>query len=177
MKIGLFYGSTAGTTEEAAENIKKAFDAIIPDLVDLYDIGKHDMELMMEYELLIVGCPTYNIGELQDDWFIIYDKLPMISLAGCKVAMYGLGDQYGYGQTFADAIGILGKRFRDDCGADLVGYFPTEGFDFVESVGLENGQFMGLPLDEDNQASLSEGRIKQWVAQLIQEFELTPVNS
>lgn len=172
MKIGLYFGSTAGTTEEAAELIKKELELTFPDVVDLRDIGKNPADTMMDYELLIVGCPTYNIGELQDDWFMVFEDLEMLSFAGCKVAMFGMGDQYGYADTFVDAIGILGKRFRDDCGANLVGYTSIEGYNFIGSVGLEEGRFMGLALDDDNQGSLTAERIKKWVAQLIQEFEL-----
>jgi flavodoxin I len=35
---------------------------------------------------------------------------------------------------------------------------------------VKDGKFVGLVLDEDNQSELTDGRIKNWVAQLKQEF-------
>lgn len=171
-KIGLFYGSTAGMTADIAERIKEVFDAHREGLIEIYDIATVELDMLYEYDKLIIGVPTYNIGELQDDWYFAFDNLENLVLIGMQVALFGLGDQYGYPDTFQDAIGILGRRLRDDCGAELVGYWPTEGYDFVESAGVEDGQFMGLALDEDGQAELTEQRIRSWVEQLMTEFTL-----
>jgi flavodoxin I len=35
---------------------------------------------------------------------------------------------------------------------------------------IEPGFFCGLALDEDNQDDLTEGRVKQWTAQVLQEM-------
>lgn len=169
-KIGLFYGSTAGTTAEAAEHIKEAFDVFEEGLVEIHDIATCDLETMYDYEKLIIGVPTYNIGELQDDWYFVFDDLSNVVLTGMQVAVYGLGDQYTYPYSFQDAIGILGRRLRDECGAELVGYWPIEGYDFEDSAGVEDGKFMGLALDDDGQPELNEQRIQAWVKQLITEF-------
>ncbi|MBZ0307310.1 MAG: flavodoxin domain-containing protein, partial [Anaerolineae bacterium] len=125
-----------------------------------------------DYDKLIIGVPTYNIGELQDDWFFVFDELAEVVLVGIQVALYGMGDQYGYPDTFQDAIGILGRRLRDDCGAELVGYWPTDGYEFTDSLAIEDGKFMGLALDDGYQGNLTEARVKAWVKQLIAEFEL-----
>ena len=63
---------------------------------------------------------------------------------------------------------------RDDCGAELVGYWSTEGYEFVDSLGIEGGKFMGLSLDDGYQGKLTEARVKVWVQQLIAEFALEP---
>ncbi|MBZ0307285.1 MAG: flavodoxin [Anaerolineae bacterium] len=169
--IGLFYGSTSGNTEMAAEAIQQEFEKIQPGLVALHDIGSTDIDTLMNYEKLIIGVPTYNIGELQDDWYMVFDQLDSLSLAGCQVALFGMGDQYGYSDTFQDALGILGNKLRD-IGAELIGFTSTEGYDFSSSLGVENDQFMGLALDEDHQASLTDQRIKAWVGQISHEFAL-----
>lgn len=169
-KIGLFFGSTAGSTATAAELIAKEIEHTTGEVVDIFDICDTDIETFYEYDYLIIGVPTYNIGELQDDWYIIYDNLASLTLTGLDVALFGLGDQYNYSETFQDALGILGHQLRDTCGATLHGYWPTAGYDFIESQGVENGNFMGLALDDDNQPELTEQRIKMWVGQLIGEF-------
>ena len=170
--IGLFYGTTAGTTEVSAEAIQSTFDKFQSGLVSLHNIGESSLDDLYNYDQLIIGVPTYNIGELQDDWYMIYDDLAFLTLTGIQVALFGHGDQYGYPDTFQDALGILGRRFRDDCGAELVGYTSTDGYDFAYSEGVEDGQFMGLAIDDDFQAHLTDGRIAAWVEQLIREFQL-----
>ncbi len=59
-----------------------------------------------------------------------------------------------------------------DAGATLVGYTSTDGHDFDDSFGLEDGKFMGLCLDNDNQADQTDDRIAAWVEQLKGEFGL-----
>jgi flavodoxin I len=58
------------------------------------------------------------------------------------------------------------------CGAVLVGFTSIDGYTFDESKGVENDQFIGLSLDEDNQSDLTEERIEAWVDQLKVEFGL-----
>ncbi|MCQ3930804.1 MAG: flavodoxin [Chloroflexi bacterium] len=176
MTIGLFYGTNNGATESAAEEIKAEFEKIWSGMVNLHKVGQVDITTMMDYDNLILGVPTYNIGELQDDWYFIYDKLDALALTGCRVAIFGLGDQYGYPDTFQDGIGILGEKIRL-IGGELVGFTATAGFEFSNSRGVENGQFMGLALDNDNQPDLTTARIQAWVQQLIGEFDLEPVLS
>ena len=53
-----------------------------------------------------------------------------------------------------------------------MGFTSTEGHDFEDSFGLEDGKFMGLALDNDNDAGLTDDRITAWVKQLKGEFGL-----
>ena len=63
-KIGLFFGTTTGVTESVAETIKEMLGE---DVVDLYDISEAQTEDFAEYEYLIIGCSTWNLGEMQSD--------------------------------------------------------------------------------------------------------------
>ena len=91
--------------------------------------------------------------------------LEEIDFSHKKIAVFGLGDQKGYPENFCDAIGIMAAFFEDK-GASIVGYFPLEGYTFEDSKAVRNGRFMGLPLDQENQARLTNGRIENWVADL-----------
>ena len=170
--IGLFYGSTTGNTEFAAILIVEEFAKRGLDAIELFDIGRVELSQLMGYDNLIIGCPTWNIGQLQDDWDIAESKLSQFDFTGKKVAIFGLGDQYGYPDNFCDAIGILGQKFSDQ-GAELVGFTLVEDYEFSDSQGVEDGVFWGLALDEDNQSDLTLLRIQDWVTLLIQEFGLT----
>lgn len=168
-RIALYFGSNEGATEIAAEKIGKKLQELGGTDVQVSNIGTSELFDLELWDKLIIGCPTYNIGELQDDWFLAYEDLEALELQGRQVALFGMGDQYGYPESFQDAIGILGKRLRE-CGAEIVGYTSTDGFEFSNSVGVENGKFMGLSLDNDNQADLTDGRIDAWASQLVKEF-------
>ncbi|HIK33869.1 MAG TPA: flavodoxin FldA [Oscillatoriales cyanobacterium M59_W2019_021] len=166
-KIGLFYGTQTGNTQTIAEQIQKEFGG--DSIVELYDISGASTEDFESYSLLIIGCPTWNVGELQADWDGFYDELDAINFSGKKVAYFGAGDQVGYADNFQDAMGILEEKILE-LGGETVGYWSTEGYDFSESKAVRDGKFVGLAIDEDNQSDLTDGRVKAWVAQLKKEF-------
>jgi len=169
-EIGLFYGSSSGCTETAAELIKDFFENLQSQhTIRLFNIAECDIGLMQNYPKLILGVSTWHIGELQPDWDDNFEALDTLDFTGKTVALFGLGDQFGYADTFQDGIGILGRKVRDQ-GARLVGYWPVDGYDFEDSVGVEDGQFMGLSLDEDNESELTEERVHTWVKQLLGEL-------
>jgi flavodoxin I len=168
-QIGLFYGTQTGNTQIAAERIQQEFGGkAIVDLIDIADAEPSDFDA---YHCIIIGCPTWNVGELQSDWNGFYDELDNINFKDKKVAYFGAGDQVGYADNFQDAMGILEEKITS-LGATTMGYWSMDGYDFNESKAVHNGKFVGLAIDEDNQPELTESRIKSWVAQLKNEFGL-----
>ncbi|ACR70481.1 flavodoxin FldB [Edwardsiella ictaluri] len=165
MKIGLFYGSSTCYTEMAAERIR---DILGADLVTLHNIRDTPPALMAGYDMLIMGIPTWDFGELQEDWQTAWDALP--PLPGKIVALYGMGDQQGYGEWFQDALGMLHDRLLT-LGARPIGYWSTAGYAFTASrATLDDGRlFTGLALDEVNQFDLSEARLQRWCQQIMLE--------
>ncbi|MBC6475411.1 MAG: flavodoxin FldA [Hormoscilla sp. GM102CHS1] len=166
-KIGLFYGTQTGNTESAAQEIQKEFGG--EDVVALHDMAEVEDSDFGNYQYIIIGCPTWNVGELQADWEGYFDELDNIDFSGKKVAYFGPGDQVGYADNFLDAIGILEEKISS-LGGTTVGYWPTDGYEYSESKALRDGKFVGLALDDDNQSELTETRIKTWVAQIKSEF-------
>lgn len=168
-KIGLFFGTQTGNTETIAKIIHQELggDAV----ADLKDVADAQVEDLQEYDYLIIGCPTWNIGELQSDWERLYDDLDEQDFSGKKIAYFGAGDQISYADNFQDAMGILEEKISS-LGGKTVGYTSTDGYDFNESKAVHNGKFVGLAIDEDNQSDLTESRIKSWVAQIKKEFAL-----
>lgn len=167
-KIGLFYGTQTGNTQSAAEMIQAALGKDNVDIIDIANAGADDFE---NYQYLIIGCPTWNIGELQADWDGFYPELDNIDFSGKKVAYFGCGDQVGYADNFMDAVGILEEKISER-GGQTVGYWPTDGYDFNESKALRDEGFVGLALDEDNQPELTKERIQKWTQILKTEFDL-----
>jgi flavodoxin I len=170
--IGLFYGSSGGNTKEAAQMIQKEFHAFQPEIVTLHNIAAHgEVHDMENFEKLIIGVSTWTDGELQEDWLRAFGELEKMDLSGKQAALFGLGDQRNYPEAFQDALGTMARKLREH-GAQLVGFWPTTDYSFTSSQGVENGMFMGLALDNDNELHLTPQRIKNWVGQLRGEFGL-----
>ncbi len=72
MNIGLFYGSSTCYTEMAAEKIR---DIIGPELVTLHNLKDDSPALMSQYDVLILGIPTWDFGEIQEDWEAVWEQL------------------------------------------------------------------------------------------------------
>jgi flavodoxin I len=70
-----------------------------------------------------------------------------------------------------DGIKIVKDEF-EIAGAKLIGRWPTEGYDFTGSESIEDDEFLGLALDEDQQDEMSEERIDAWVKQISKEAGL-----
>jgi flavodoxin I len=168
-RIGLFFGTQTGNTQTLAEDIQKALGG--DGIVTLHDVSNAEAGDLADYDTLIIGCPTWNIGEMQSDWEGLYEELDEVDFNGKTVAYFGPGDQVGYADNFQDAIGILEEKISG-LGGKTVGHWPTDGYDFTESKAVKNGKFVGLALDEDNQPELTQQRIKAWTAQLKLELGL-----
>ncbi|NRB68166.1 MAG: flavodoxin FldB [Vibrio sp.] len=172
MKIGLFYGSTTCYTEMAAEKMR----AIIgEELVDIRNVKETPLAEMADYDFLILGISTWDFGEIQEDWNEIWDQIDGLSLNGKTIALYGLGDQEGYGEWYLDAMGMLHDQLKKT-GANLIGYWPNDdSYEFEASKALteDRSQFVGLALDEDSQYELSDERIATWVEQVLVEYQET----
>ncbi|MCY6489406.1 MULTISPECIES: flavodoxin FldA [Leptolyngbya] len=166
-KVGLFYGTQTGNTETIAEAIQAQLGG--DSIVELSDIANASSEDFEPYEYLIIGCPTWNIGELQADWEGFYDELDNINFNGKKVAYFGCGDQIGYADNFQDAMGILEEKISG-LGGQTVGMTSTAGYEHQESKAVRGDKFCGLAIDEDNQSDLTDERIKAWATQLKSAF-------
>ena len=164
--IGIFYGSSSGNSEAAAKQIQKEFGETEAVIFNVSDAKVSDLE---QYPNIIFGCSTLEIGELEYDFEDFMPHIKEANLEGKKIAIFGLGDQESYADSFVDAIGIIYEVLKDK-GCHLVGKVSTDGYNYDESRGEVDGQFMGLPLDEENQDDLTNQRIKEWVEELKKEF-------
>lgn len=168
--IGLFYGSSTCYTEMAGEKIRAELGE---EWVDFFNINETPIITAQFYDFIILGIPTWDYGELQEDWEEIWDEINEVDFTGKKVALYGLGDQVGYPEWFLDAMGYLHSKVVAR-GAIPCGYWPIEGYTYEESKALtpDGTQFVGLALDEENEFSKTAERVTAWCAQIRAEFGL-----
>ena len=76
--IGIFYGSSTGTTEGIAKRIAEKLGVEDKDIHDVYNASPADVA---PYEILLLGCSTWGAGDLQDDWDSYLGKLKKYSVA------------------------------------------------------------------------------------------------
>lgn len=170
-RIAVAYGSTYGDTADAAERIVTVLTELTGVRPTLCDIAYHDLRELESFDVLLLGCSTWNIGELQSDWEPKLKDLDILDLNNKKVGLFGSGDQLGYPDTYMDALGILAQRVEAG-GANLVGLWSIVGYQHTASLAQRECCFVGLALDETSQAELTPSRIDRWVMQLIDELDL-----
>ncbi|MGC4003135.1 MAG: flavodoxin [Pirellulales bacterium] len=167
MAMAIFYGSSTGNTQMAAEKIKETLGEFVEHVAD---VAKAAPEDFAPYDVLFLGVSTWNIGEMQDDWADFLPKLDQVDFTGKKVALFAMGDAVGYPHNFLDAMGELWQKIQPR-GAELIGAWPTEGYTFEESAAMfDEDHFLGLGLDEDNESDQTDDRIQAWLVQVLTEL-------
>ncbi len=157
-KIGLFYASSTGNTERIAKMIRNELSDLD---VTLYNLDSCPVDAMSHHSHLILGVSTWGEGDLQDDWESFLPHFEALDMSSRRVAFFGLGDQESYSDNYLDAMGILyDVALRN--GAEVIGSWPIEGYEFDDSAAVRNDEFVGLALDEDNQDDRSAERVKSW---------------
>lgn len=166
-KVGLFFGSDTGNTEEVTKDIVEAWKISALEVIEAHQMTVADYA---RFEIIILGLSTWYDGELQSNFEEFFKAFKTIDFSGKIIAMYGLGDQLGYAEYFVDGLGILGEVIIEN-GGHIIGMWSTDGYEFEASKGRYNeGYFYGLALDNDNELEMTSGRIKAWIDQLEQEL-------
>ena len=170
MKSALIYGTCTGKTEVIADKILAAFDGVLE--IEKVDVGDISPEDITNWDFLICGIPTWDVGQLEYCWQDIYDEMDSLDCSGLKVAMFGLGDQFSYEDTYQDAMGLLYKKFLERQAQGGIGFMPVEGHGHSASEAQFGEEFCGLAIDDDNQDELTDERIEAWVAKVKQALGL-----
>lgn len=170
-KIAIFFGPLNGSVHRVAKLITSK---IGPDNVDLIHITEATAADLEKYTRIIFGISTVGKDSWQQkfdntDWSHFFPIVSAFNFKGKKVAIFGLGDHITYAYHFVDSIGLLGKVVLKH-GGELFGRVSTEGYTFQDSDAIVEGQFIGLPVDEDFEPELTEERVSAWVESLMKVF-------
>ena len=157
-------------TQKSKKVSEKIIDAFGKSKIESVNAEEIDGDVLKKYDNFVLSAPTWFDGELPNYWDEFVPELEDMNLKGKTFAVFGLGDQKGYPENFCDAIGIL-VNILEDCGAKVVGHFPVEGYSFESSKAQRGDEFVGLPIDQENQARKTNQRVKDWVNQLKKEFK------
>lgn len=170
-KIGIFFGTDTGSTRLVAKKIYAALGAERADKPK--NINRTSPTELLQYDALILGTPSYGVGDLpglavgcqEANWAEFVPCLDGLDLSGKRIALFGLGHQERYASRFASSLIQLYRVFLG-YGAQLVGSWSTEGYQFEHSDSIIDNRFVGLVLDQRGQPHLSDERINAWLQQV-----------
>jgi len=163
-KIGLFFGPLKGSVHRVAEKVKVALGEENVDMISVNDAQASDLE---KYDKLIfgistVGKETWDSNYSNTDWSKFFPNISKTDFTGKTVAIFGLGDHITYASYFVNAMGVLAKDLLKK-NATIVGKVDPSGYEFDDSEAIFDGMFIGLPIDEDFEAELTDERVSNWV--------------
>ncbi len=162
----LFYGTMTGNTAAVAEAIQAALADLI---VEVRCIDRAKADDLRACDLLILDGSTWGDGELTDDWADFMPKLDQIDFHGHTVALFGVGDQVSYTYNFVSAMKLLYDKVKERGARVIADKISVDGFEFAHSESVVDGAFVGLVIDEMNEAELTQARIENWAKTVRQE--------
>ena len=148
-KTIVIFGSSMGTCQGIAEKIAEKLG------VEAINVGDLTADVLNENENLLLGTSTWGSGELLDE----------VGLKGKTVAIFGCGDSNSNADTFCGGMAELCEA-ATNAGANVLEGVPTEGYTFEDSPAVKDGKFVGLALDNENEADKTDERIDAWLAQI-----------
>lgn len=99
-------------------------------------------ESVLNYDLLVLVCSTWNVGQLQDHFIGFHKELSKLDLQGKPVVVVGLGDSKNY-DIFCGAADILEETVGEINGKLLV---PTLRIDGPPHADLDKYHLWGKDL-------------------------------
>lgn len=165
-KNAIIYSFNTQKSKKVAEKVIEAFGKEDIEVVNAEELTKDAIE---KYENFIVSAPTWFDGELPNYWDEFLPDLEEMDLSKKTFAIFGLGNQKDYPENFCDAIGLLAS-ILEECGAKIIGHTALEGYTFESSKAQRGNEFIGLPIDQENQARLTNDRVAKWVEKIKGEF-------
>jgi flavodoxin I len=166
--VAVVYGSNFGDTAAAARRIADVLGRRLGKAVPCLDVAAVDLERLRGLDLLVAGTSTWHGGEPQDDWADALPRVAALDWSGTCVALFGLGDQVGYADTFVDALADLAAAFAAG-GARRVGDWSATGYVHTHSRAERGGSFVGLALDVEHPPEHSE----RWCDAVLAEVRAT----
>lgn len=170
-KIGIFFGTDTGSTRLVAKKIYSLLGTEVADKPK--NINRTKISELLEYDALILGTPSYGAGDLpglavgcqEANWAEFVPHLDGVNLSGKRIALFGLGHQERYASRFASSLIQLYRIFYG-YGAEIVGRWDTDGYEFEHSDAIIDNQFVGLVLDQRGQPHLTDKRLQIWLSQI-----------
>jgi flavodoxin I len=175
-KILLLYSPKGGNVEKIS---KKVIKLVGESNIDAFLIDQNSSELLNKISLYkkillvisTVGRSNWDSFYTKIGWDLFIPELRKQNLSGKTISIIGLGDYLLYPDNFVDSMGILYQVLLE-AKANVVGKVSINGYSFENSMAIEGDNFVGLPIDEDNEGELTDSRLKNWLLLVKNDFGL-----
>jgi len=170
-KMGIFIGTAGGTSMKIANALVEAFDIDEDDVINMEEDFDDVEDQMLEYDVLFIGSSTWGQGDVHFSWVdpVLEIEDDEIDFSGKTVAFFGAGDTKKHGEHFCSALGKLHKTYTE-AGAKVIGFIPTDGYNYEFSLAEMDGKLCGCAIDEHNESDKTDERIETWISALKAEF-------
>ena len=155
------------TRKEAYEFVRDELTEIIPTLSDENGVKSSSeyygrMTKAAGYMMMARLAANAAIWS-QDDWNDGINVIKSVNLAGKDVALFGCGDSMAYSDTFCNGMHLL-KEELEGTGCNFIGGIPADGYSYSDSTAVEEGEFIGAAIDDNNEPEKTGERIDTWLA-------------
>lgn len=117
MKTLVVFGSTTGTTRILAQAVRKGLMQLGHDVV-VRNARNQDPDELDQFDMLVMGCSTWENGALQKDFKPFFERLQDLDLKGRMACVFGAGhSSYSH---FCHAVDTIEARLREQ-GARILG--------------------------------------------------------
>jgi len=116
LKVIIVFASFVGNTETMAGYIRDTLLAAGHDVV-CKDVIYAGLDEIHDYDVILLGSPTYEPKMVHDDMLEFYESLANLDLSGKKAAAFGPGDTAW--PDFCTAVEMLEERLQK-CGAEII---------------------------------------------------------
>ncbi len=167
-KIAILFGPEGGNTERVA---KLVANKIGDDKSVLVPVKNADEKTISAFDNIIFGSSTIGTHNWSNpnssaDWDEFLPKFRKMDFKGKGTAIFGLGDHLAYANHFVDGMRVI-YDILINSNATVYGQCDTDDYEFNDSQAIVDGKFVGLPIDEDFEEDLTEGRIDKWLKTFI----------
>lgn len=168
--IGIYCGTAGGTSMIIADALASEFG--VHEVINMEE-DFDEIDQLLEHDILFLGSSTWGQGDVHHSWVdaMLEIESENIDFTGKTVAFFGAGDGVKHGEHFCSALGKMYALFSK-AGANIIGFFPVDGYKYEFSLAQKDDKFCGLPIDQHNQEDKTDERIEQWIDSLKSELSL-----
>ena len=116
MKVVIIFASFVGNTETMARYLVQGLESNGHEVTSKDVIYAKPGE-MLDYDMILLGSPTYEPRMIHDDMLSFYEEMQDLDLSEKKAAAFGPGDTAW--PDFCTAVEMLELRLKE-CGAKIV---------------------------------------------------------
>ena len=161
---GIFYATATGRTDRLVDQIELQWEGHL----HRAELKSTDPKDLQGFDFLLLGSPTYGIGDLHHHWHDFLDGMKELDLSKKTVGLFVMADGRFHGDSFAGALGLLFDSIQP-LGGVIRGSSDPEDYQFSKTTSLRcGGQFPGLVVDwsSPGERRKTPERITRWLRQL-----------